>query len=504
MLWWKRAKEGAPESPGNPGVAQTLPEKPAVPAAAPEEPAGPAAAPEEPAVDVAVEPADEEPDWDAVNRALDHLVQGDWIRAREEAEAVPEPIRDGMARLIRMLQGAMAELVVSASAAIEQGARPLIAADELVEATRAQATEVNQVAALAEELAASVEEVAASSDAAVNTSRETMKQAEAGIVHVRGALDGMTSIAEGMACLQENVNQLLSTVEPIHQVLELIEEISGQTNLLALNAAIEAARAGDQGRGFAVVAQEVRRLAERSHSAVRDVQEQISTLRQGANAVFEATDRLARQISENIELATKGQSALETIRTSVEESTAPMSEIAKAAEEEAQAVQETAASVNQIAGAMTKVQQATSDLAVMVSDLQRALRSTRALTEKFRVELSDVELLQAAQGDHVLWVQRLHEMLLDREQISPQDVADHRSCRLGQWYERNRAAGQSVPAFNALERPHQEMHAVARRAVEFYNGGQLEEARKAVHRVIVLSQEILSLLGECQQAWSGR
>jgi len=489
-MWWNRARQGEPRNPGTPGAVETLPD----------EPAGQPAAPEEPAL----EPAAVNPDWDSINRVLDHLVQGDWIRAQEEAEAVPEPVRDGMLRLIRTLQGAMADLVVAASHAIEQGARPLLAADELVDATRAQATEVNQVAALAEELAASVEEVAASSDAAVTTSRETMKQAEEGIVHVRGALDGMTTIAEGMALLQENVNQLLSTVEPIHQVLELIEEISGQTNLLALNAAIEAARAGDQGRGFAVVAQEVRRLAERSHNAVRDVQVQISTLRQGANAVFEATDRLARQIGENIELATKGQAALETIRTSVADSTAPMSEIAKAAEEEAQAVQETAASVNQIAGAMTKVQQATQDLALMVSDLQRVLRKTRSLTERFRIQLSDVDLLSAARGDHVLWVQRLHEMLLDRERISPQDVADHHACRLGRWYDSSQAVGRSIPSFNALERPHQELHAVARHAVELHNRGQREEARKEVHRVIVLSQEILSLLSECQQAWPKR
>lgn len=482
VLWRSR---GLQEAPRNPSESQEARE-PSPSLAVEEQPSAPSVG---------------EPDWESVNRTLGCLARLDLVQARAEAAAVPEPIRAAMLQMVQQLERTMASLVTSAAIAIEHGSRPLLAANDLVEATRAQSTEVNQVAALAEELAASVEEVAASSDAAVSTANETIKQAQAGVMHVRGALDGMSAIAEGMDHLQENVNQLLGTVEPIHQVLEFIEDISGQTNLLALNAAIEAARAGDQGRGFAVVAQEVRRLAERSHSAIRDVQEQISTLRQGANAVSEATDQLARQIAENIGLARQGQEALETIRRSVADSTAPMADIAKAAEEESKAVQQAAASVNQIAGAMNKVQNATSELAVMISDLQSALRNTRSLTEQFKLSLSDVELLTAARGDHVLWVQRLHEMLLEREHISAENRGDHHTCRLGRWYDANRAKGGSIHAFIALERPHQELHAVARRAVELWNRGKKEEAAAEVKRVVTLSQEILALLTECGEAW---
>jgi len=443
----------------------------------------------------------EEPDWEALNRTFECLARGDLVQARAMAAAVPEPVREGMLQMITEQERMLASLAIASASAIEQGARPLLAADDLVEATRAQADEINQVAALAEELAASVEEVAASSDAAVSTANQTMKQAETAVTHVHGALDGMTAISANMARLQENVNRLLGTVEPIHQVLELIEDISGQTNLLALNAAIEAARAGEQGRGFAVVAQEVRRLAERSHKAVREVQEQIATLRQGANAVFEATEQLARQISENIGLAEQGQLALETIRKSVADSTAPMTDIAKAAEDQSRAVQQAATSVNQIAGTMGKVQQATSELAVMVADLQGALRTLRSLTEQCKIGLSDEDLLTVTRGDHVLWVQRLHGMLLGREQISPEDVGDHHACRLGRWYDANRAAGRSIRAFNDLERPHRELHDAVRHAVELWNEGKREEAAREVKRVVALSQEILDLLAECRKAW---
>jgi len=178
-----------------------------------------------------------------------------------------------------------------------------------------------------------------------------------------------------------------------------------------------------------------------------------------------------------------------------------MTDIAKAAEDQSRAVQQAATSINQIAGTMGKVQQATSELAVMVADLQGALRTLRSLTEQCKIGLSDEDLLTVTRGDHVLWVQRLHGMLLGREQISPEDVGDHHACRLGRWYDANRAAGRSIRAFNDLERPHRELHDAVRHAVELWNEGKREEAAREVKRVVALSQEILDLLAECRKAW---
>ena len=69
----------------------------------------------------------------------------------------------------------------------------------------------------------------------------------------------------------KSVQETVAAMKAIAEKISIIEEIAYQTNLLALNAAIEAARAGEHGRGFAVVAAEVRKLAERSQAAAKEI-----------------------------------------------------------------------------------------------------------------------------------------------------------------------------------------------------------------------------------------
>jgi methyl-accepting chemotaxis protein len=159
------------------------------------------------------------------------------------------------------LQGAMknmAERLTRVIGEVRSASTALASASEQMSATsQALAQGTSEQAASIEETTASLEQMSASIGQNADNSRQTEQMAS------RGAGEA----EESGRAMRETVDAM----KAIAQKISIIEEIAYQTNLLALNAAIEAARAGEHGRGFAVVATEVRKLAERSQAASREI-----------------------------------------------------------------------------------------------------------------------------------------------------------------------------------------------------------------------------------------
>jgi methyl-accepting chemotaxis protein len=257
--------------------------------------------------------------------------------------------------------------------------------------------------ALSEMTAAISSATAASVDVDEVSERAAMA-AEQGAGAVRKSVAGMARIKNAVDLAAVKVTELGAKGEQIGAIVETIDDIAEQTNLLALNAAIEAARAGEQGKGFAVVADEVRKLAERSSRATKEIAALIAEVQQGTNEAVSAMQQGAREVGAGASLADEAGSSLDAISSSVAETKAAARRITTSVAQMQQAtagvvgasdaIAEIARQTNAAAGQMRSAVQVVSDsvesIAAVSQENSAAVEEVSAATEEMSAQAEEV------------------------------------------------------------------------------------------------------------------
>jgi len=235
-----------------------------------------------------------------------------------------------------------------------------------------------------EEMNLTVLEVAKNTSAAAKSAERATQSAREGEGIVKESIDSIIRVQRDTDQLKETMHQLGKQTESIGTVMTVINDIADQTNLLALNAAIEAARAGEAGRGFAVVADEVRKLAEKTMEATKEVANVILGIQAGARASVEAVDRTGKNLEAATSLVSKSGDSLHGIVSESVGIADQIRSIAAASEEQAATSDEIARSLEEIntsasetAQAMQASTEATSGLADQAYQLQALVREIR-------------------------------------------------------------------------------------------------------------------------------
>ncbi|MGC8594373.1 MAG: methyl-accepting chemotaxis protein [Candidatus Kryptoniota bacterium] len=257
------------------------------------------------------------------------------------------------------------------------------AAEEMSSGSSEQANQTNEVATAMEQMSRTIIESSKNATDAAEMARKAAQLANEGEKVFQETIGGMTKIAQIVNKSAETVDKLGKSSAQIGEIIQVIDDIADQTNLLALNAAIEAARAGEQGRGFAVVADEVRKLAERTTSATKEIAAMIKRIQSETTQVVTAMTEGNIEAENGMKLADRAADSLSEIIRSVNSVMSMINQIAAASQEQSSASEQISHNVESISTVAKQVSNAAADMAKTAETLNSLTAHLRSLIERF-------------------------------------------------------------------------------------------------------------------------
>jgi len=278
-------------------------------------------------------------------------------------------------------------IVKESSQSVASGSTELASATEELSVTmQDQSSQIVSVASATEEISVSSNEVMLALKEANEQTANADKLTSDGKGKLLSSVNEVMAIKEKVEKLGTTINNLSASSEEIGNIISVINDIADQTNLLALNAAIEAARAGEHGRGFAVVADEVRKLAERTQAATKEIESIIASLQNETTNANKDMQEATNKVVEGAETIKETEAIFEQIVESVEAIHTTNDIITGSIEEQVTAINNINDNAQVISAGIEQSSTAVHEITRTVVDLQQQADGLHMLVDKFKTK----------------------------------------------------------------------------------------------------------------------
>ena len=261
----------------------------------------------------------------------------------------------------------------------------LVSTERMAKGAAQQDQEISNTSSAMDELTRSMRQVSANAETGVEAARRALDAAEQGNRAVCDTHEGMQRIRVSVQTAARKIKSLDDRAFEISEVVNLINEITEQTNLLALNAAIEAARAGEAGRGFGVVADEIRKLAEHSRAATKQITALIKATKAETSEAVTIMDDGTREVELGGRLADQAGRALEAISAVVRQSAELVQQISAASRQQVRSTEGVAQAMQIISNITRQTSQGARQTTRTVENMVRLSEQLNEALLQFRI-----------------------------------------------------------------------------------------------------------------------